>query len=873
MMRVQRVAPRAWGAHRRIGAAVRAAEPGTVTTPVVAVQPGVYTERLLVDRPVELVAAGAPGDVRVIGTEGAALTISAATGSVRGLRVEASADAVAVLIERGSVVLEDCEIRGDLRIVGDAAPTLRRCRVSGGSVLVEDGSRAVLEDCVVTDAPRVALLVRGDAAPTVTRLRIDGTGREAVVFADAARGLMVEGEISRATGTAVTVMGAATPVFRQLAVREPGGDGFRVDTRPQDAGEREETSLRSGGGVVIEDCQVLRPTGGGVVVSGRAAVLLRQTTLTEAVVGILATGEADVRVEDCTIRRAAQSAVVLRDSAVVVADGLVVAHSGDHGVLAGDQATARVTGGDVGDTGRTAVHAAGNADVTLTGTVLHDAGEFGLRVVEQATAVADGTRISRVAAAGIAVEDRGDLTATGVHISEAMAGAVLGSRRRVLLRDCEITAMSRVGVLVDADTAAVLHGCSVRDAVAAGLHLGERSSAYVIGCSVQDTGGIGIVVTAGAAPSVHATNVRGSKKNGLAVHDGGHGEFTDCRIGEAGYPAVYVGAGADPAFRRLHVHDTARGVALDPAAAASWSDCTSEQVAADDLPHRSEPQRTGAGGTTPASTGPEALETVLAELNGLVGLHSVKEDVERLVDVMRMVRQRREAGLAAPPLGRHLLFAGNPGTGKTTVARLYGRLLAALGVLESGHLVEADRSTLVGEYVGHTAPRTQAVFRRAIGGVLFIDEAYALVPEGQGTDFGQEAIVTLVKLMEDHRDEVVVIMAGYSADMERLTSSNPGLASRFTRTLWFEDYTPSELVGIVSGQAAEHEYQLGPGVEDGLTALFDHLRTRPRFGNGRAARQIFQGMTERQAQRVAAVDKPGTNDLMTLLIDDLPETR
>jgi SpoVK/Ycf46/Vps4 family AAA+-type ATPase len=247
----------------------------------------------------------------------------------------------------------------------------------------------------------------------------------------------------------------------------------------------------------------------------------------------------------------------------------------------------------------------------------------------------------------------------------------------------------------------------------------------------------------------------------------------------------------------------------------------------------------------------------------------VKQDVNRMVNVMRMVRQRREAGLQAPPLGRHLVFEGNPGTGKTTVARLYGRILTALGLLESGHLVEADRSTLVGEYVGHTAPRTQAVFRRAVGGVLFIDEAYALVPEGQGSDFGAEAVVTLVKLMEDHRDEVVVIVAGYPSDMDRFTASNPGLASRFTRSLRFEDYEPGELVGIVRGQAAAHQYKLAAGTEEALAEYFGRLRHAPRFGNGRSARQVFQEMTERQAQRVSGLADPDTEDLMTLLVEDL----
>lgn len=206
------------------------------------------------------------------------------------------------------------------------------------------------------------------------------------------------------------------------------------------------------------------------------------------------------------------------------------------------------------------------------------------------------------------------------------------------------------------------------------------------------------------------------------------------------------------------------------------------------------------------------------------------------------------------------------------MARLYGRILAALGLLTRGHLVEADRGDLVGEYVGHTAPKTQAVFRRAMGGVLFIDEAYSLVPRGNGGgDFGQEAIATLVKLMEDHRDDVVVIAAGYPAEMRRFVASNAGLASRFARTLTFDDYHADDLVRIVEFQAREHRYVLSPAAIDALRDHFGLLARAEGFGNGRTARQVFQEMTERQAVRVSRLAEAATEDLVRLVPADLPD--
>jgi SpoVK/Ycf46/Vps4 family AAA+-type ATPase len=192
-------------------------------------------------------------------------------------------------------------------------------------------------------------------------------------------------------------------------------------------------------------------------------------------------------------------------------------------------------------------------------------------------------------------------------------------------------------------------------------------------------------------------------------------------------------------------------------------------------------------------------------------------------------------------------------------------------MLSRGHLVEADRGDLVGEYVGHTAPKTQAIFRRALGGVLFIDEAYSLVPYGQSSDFGQEAISTLVKLMEDHRDEVVVIAAGYPDDMERFIDSNPGLASRFTRTLTFDDYSSAELVSIAEHLARQYDYQLADETRERLFDYFDAIPRGERFGNGRTARQVFQRMTEQQAQRVAGLAAPRTEDLTMVRPEDLPQ--
>ena len=258
-----------------------------------------------------------------------------------------------------------------------------------------------------------------------------------------------------------------------------------------------------------------------------------------------------------------------------------------------------------------------------------------------------------------------------------------------------------------------------------------------------------------------------------------------------------------------------------------------------------------------------------AELADLVGLAAIKSQVRRLVAETRAEQLRTAVGMPASDRSRHMVFVGNPGTAKTTVARLLARIFAELGTLSHGHLVEASRVDLVGEYIGQTAPKVRRMFNRASGGVLFIDEAYSLVPADSARDFGSEAVATLLKLMEDRRDEVVVIVAGYPREMERFMASNPGLASRFPKTLTFDDYTDAELLAIFRKVATSFGYRLGPGVEQRFAELIPDHRP-PAFGNGRFARNVFEEACSLQAERLVDLVDPTPDQVRSLLVEDLP---
>ncbi|KJY43928.1 sporulation protein [Streptomyces sp. NRRL B-1568] len=755
----------------------------------------------------------APGTYRENLVLARAVTLRAGDGAPGSVRI-APSEGVAVTV-RASATLVDLHIEGH----DAAAPAL----------LVE-GGEPELAGLRVATRSAVGIEVRGGARPTVRGCVVDNPSGVGISVLDGAGGVFEDCEVVAAGQTGIAVRGGAEPRLERCRVHHARGAGLAV------TGE--------GSALEATGCEVYEIRGTGVQVASRASGRLTDCRVHRTSGdGVTLDTDAVLTLADCDIHDVPENAVDLRSRSVLTMTRSAVRRFGRNGLSVWDPGTR----------------------VEAAQSEIHDStGDY------PAVWVSDGASA--------------DLASCRVHdVPDALF--VLDRGSRVDVTGSDLSRVRGTAVSVSGGAAAVLDDCRIREATTGVWFRGHGSGGTVTDCTVDATS-TGFIVTKGADPVVERCTVSSPAEAGFYVSAEGRGTFHGCRVTGSGGYGFHVIDGCRTTLTGCRAERCTRGGYEFAEDGPVSEGCTSDegtargvvtQTAPASVPAIARPVRPRA--ETPEPAGPAAAEAdgvrpsaaVLGELDALVGLESVKREVRALTDMIEVGRRRRLAGLKAASVRRHLVFTGSPGTGKTTVARLYGEILASLGVLGHGHLVEVSRVDLVGEHIGSTALRTQEAFDRARGGVLFIDEAYALCPEDSGRDFGREAIDTLVKLMEDHRDEVVVIVAGYTAEMERFLTVNPGVASRFSRTITFGDYAPEELLRIVRQQADEHEYRIGEGAAEALLAYFTAIPKGPAFGNGRTARQTFEAMVERHAGRVAQLTAPSTDDLTLLYPQDLPE--
>jgi hypothetical protein len=476
-----------------------------------------------------------------------------------------------------------------------------------------------------------------------------------------------------------------------------------------------------------------------------------------------------------------------------------------------------------------------NGAVALEGLTLK-AGEGPGVAAQQADLRMERCTVSSRYAAGISVRGgRCDVRKTTVD--GALYGVLIEDADGTV-DDCAIRNVAEDGLIVRIGAAPTIRTTTISACGHRGIYVYQFGKPLIEACEISNTGGAGIAVVHRCAPTVRRCKIHDIQGPGIAFGRDCEGLVEECQLHNTTTPAIDVADGATPTIR--------------------------ERAEGSDL--------FGHGGGDEGQDS-EAVEVLLGELDAMVGLEGVKAEVKALIDELQVNEWRRSAGLSVSSGSNNLIFTGAPGTGKTTVARIYGKLLAALGILPNGGFREVSRRDLVGQYLGHTAEKTASVFESARGGVLFIDEAYTLSRSAGSNDFGQESIDTLVKMMEDNRHEIAVIVAGYTKEMAEFLDANPGLASRFSKSVEFENYAPADLVLIMNRMARADDYALTPDTEPPLLEYFARVQGDPNFGNAREARKLFEGMRKAQAQRLRQLGRrPTLDDLRTFTVEDVRGT-
>ncbi|MCX5400474.1 right-handed parallel beta-helix repeat-containing protein [Streptomyces sp. NBC_00102] len=795
------------------------------TGAVIRVSPGRYPENLTVRTRVTIVAEGERGSVEICPRRGTALTLVADAVLLTDLTLRGGGEDLPVVdAPRGQVAMDNCTVIGS----------------GWTAVLARQSGSVAMRHCRVTNAQGAGFV---DTAPTgsvIEHCVIENLGTSALVLSEEAR-----------------------PVVRDCVLRGARGNGILAN------GDARGT---------IERCDISGTDKPAVALEGNSSTSLAHLTVHDVAVGVYVTSDARPSLEKVTIAATTGPAFVLAEGGDPLVRGCRTERTKGGSLLISDQSRGTFEDCEFVSSVTPAVRITQHSTPTLSRVVVRggDGAQAAVSLTDHCAPEIERLQVLDAPGAGIGVDSGANPYVRHAEITRpAGHGIEVTGDGTGRFEHCVVLEPGGHALSVTDGGRPTLSDSALRSGGQAGVALAEDASATVRDCRIEDFSGCGVMVERGAELHLARGHVAGARAHGIRIADGGRAEIgqtevTGCSgdgIRAGGTSDVTVTGGSVSGNKGAGIRQTPRGDRMRVEGTTGSDNGEPDQWGpAEEAPEEATPRRERAAKK-------KQEEGPLAELEQLIGLAGVKQQVRALVNLNQLTQRRIQLGMPVPSTSRHLIFAGPPGTGKTTVARLYGAILAQLGFLRSGHIVEVSRADLVAQVIGGTAIKTTEAFNKALGGVLFVDEAYTLLSDskGSGADFGKEAIDTLVKLMEDHRDEVVVVAAGYTAEMKNFLSANAGLASRFTRTIEFANYSVPELVTITESMCEKLQYELAPVTPQALAELYERIPKDAAFGNARAARGVFEDMLDRQATRLSEMTEPTERDLRLLLPEDVSD--
>lgn len=861
------VSKKAFSRYKTITDAIKSAVPGTK----IIVEPGIYHENIIINKEIELVGNGLVNEIIVYSKNKSTILMQTECATVSGLTIQ----------QRGTSAVNESHYAIDLPV---GSLTIDNCDISSeighGIRIAQVNTSPVIQWCNIHDVQGVGIFIASGGNPTIRSCKIYNNKENGVWMIEKARGTIENCEIYSNTLSNVMIEKEADPVIKGCKIFNSEQDGVWVKEKGRGTIENCEfhhneypnVSIESEADPVIRGCKIYNSNQFGVWINERGRGTIENCEIhSNNFSNINIVSEADPVVKNCAIYNSILDA------------GIKVEKNG-HGTIENCEVYSNKTSN---------VMLLHHSDPVIRGCKIYNSEHRGVWVDHQSRGIIENCEIYLNGWSNVLIENRADPVIRGCKIYNAeKAGIMVLGTGRGSIENCEIYSNKSSNVVIKNESDTVIRDCKIYNSENGGVLLKKNVHSILENCEIYGNKFSNIIIVDESDPVIRGCKIYNSGQNGVWVKEKGRGTIENCEIYSNKFPNITIKDGSDLKIKGCKIYNSEKnGVFVKEKGLGHIENCEIYGNAKKDILISEDSHLEILGSTKKLVEEKEQLNKakqddflqpsleladILVELDSLIGMDNIKEEIRKIIKYIQFNKELASFGIEsenAQVTASHTVLYGNPGTGKTTVAKLLGKLYKAMGLLPSGHVVQVNREKLVGKHIGHTAPKTKSKIDEAQGGVLFIDEAYYLTNSGSKNDFGPEAIGVILEEMENRKGEFVVIVAGYEKEMMSFLEANPGLKSRFTQNIHLQDYTPDEMLQIARKMVKDKKRELSPDAEELLHKQFTALwRKRDQFfSNARTVRNHIEGMLPAQAQRCMQVPREQWTKefLLTLTAEDV----